>query len=144
MHVFLISIILSIITMAVSLEVISFDIICSTTKSGFIYSWCNVGRIKCARRLVFAPLKQFIYFVIFPVDWLRFFFILPTWMFPAIPIFLLYLTALACFVTRIYLFWRNFWIAFYVMLVAVFGVTVGVIFCCWNSLRGWVRFACSC
>ena len=41
-------------------------------------------------------------------------------------IFLLYLTTLASFATRIYLFCRNFWIVFYVMLVVVFGVTVGV------------------
>ena len=60
------------------------------------------------------------------IDWLRFFFILTTWLSPVNSIFLLYLTTLASFATRIYLFCRNFWIVFYVMLVVVFGVTVGV------------------
>ena len=129
MHVLLISIILSIITMMVSLEVISFDLVCSTTKSGFIYSSCNVGRIKCARRLVFAPFAPLktLYILCDISNWLTEIFLYSNNMtISRNSIFLLCLTTLASFVTRIYLFCRNFWIVFYVMLVVVFGVTVGV------------------
>ena len=128
MHVLLISIILSIITL-VSLKVVSFDLVCSTTKSGFIYSSCNVGRIKCARHLVFAPFAPLktIYIICDVSNWLTEIFLYSSNMtISRNSIFLLYLTTLARFVARIYLFCRNFWIVFYVMLVVVFGVTVGV------------------